>query len=780
MSSVFIPAPFPFRTTHSINELCEKRFEESGWTGVYTTDIEDLAGALEEVYQLGIDDLSWVEIEALCIDANTDVATPAPLNALYPAASPPRIRIPSGADEAAKKAAAIHRLVAQDMERPLVPRQVGRVFEEATNAQLRASLRLCGVIPPHEYHDNRAVLVAAYLKAPMVLSNVAQCAHLSGQAKWCDAQIGASTLLSDGGPYEFYPDCLVYGGESEATQVAVSQLPPGVVAAQGLASQQQASLLAPNGATGAGAPSPIPGGPHSPSMPPPAYAAAPANPVMAALMAQLQASQQEALQLKAQLASPARPVGGSLFRQPPPTPIPSVATPLVVTPPPMPKPLGGPGVTPPKVTGAPVPLFGPAAVPALPGAVGAGQVERAQQAKGMVQALHARIAKFPGPTGAGLLAKLADAEAQFVAGAWTPTMFWNWMSQGQEGVSQNEQADLRARLALAPPGPGATHVAPTPVVAPPVVKKRKAADSDSDEEDLASLTQAAYQPMDGCLTGKAKTAMEAVVEMVVANSGAPAERKAYLATDKVEQDAEREAAKECRNWQLLHQTVTRQEWCDKLKSIRVTWEAARVAQTMLEKLLRQVPQDTSQDVAVANATLDTLVKQKTFELRGLENRMDIYMQAHEMMRTSGESIVTIDKWVEDREGEHVKKSASALVREQQLAKIRKSATQKMQNEVVSIQLAHAKVGVFPGSVPGGMPSMGGMGMPQGPAPMWAGFGGGGGDSPGGCLGVAARAGPWRGQAGRTVALCLGGQGGGLRQDCAVGGAGRVPPDHQHG
>ena len=129
MSNVSVPAPFPFRTTHSINELCEKRFEESGWTGVYTTDIEDLAGALEEVYQLGLDDLSWVEIEALCIDANTDVATPAPLNALYPAASPPRIRIPSGADEAAKKAAAIHRLVAQDMERPLVPRQVGRVFE---------------------------------------------------------------------------------------------------------------------------------------------------------------------------------------------------------------------------------------------------------------------------------------------------------------------------------------------------------------------------------------------------------------------------------------------------------------------------------------------------------------------------------------------------------------------------------------------------------------------------------------------------------------------------
>jgi len=268
MDNFLIPAPFPFRTTHSISELCEIRFQESGWTGVYTTDIEDLAGALEEVYKLGLEDLSWVEMEQLCIDANADVGTPSPLNALYPAASPPRIRIPSGTDEAAKKAAAIHRLVAQDMERPLVPRQVGRVFDEATNAQLRASLRVCGVIPQHEFHDNRAMLVAAYLKAPMVLSNVAQCAHLSGQMRWCDAQIGASTIMSDGDPYEFYPDCLVYGGESEATQVAVSQLPPGVIAAQVLASQPQVSQIVPNGAPGAAAPSAIPGGPHSPSMPP--------------------------------------------------------------------------------------------------------------------------------------------------------------------------------------------------------------------------------------------------------------------------------------------------------------------------------------------------------------------------------------------------------------------------------------------------------------------------------------------------------------------------------
>ena len=90
-------------------------------------------------------------------------------------------------------------------------------------------------------------------------------------------------------------------------------------------------------------------------------------------------------------------------------------------------------------------------------------------------------------------------------------------------------------------------VVPTPVVPPPGGTKRKVVDSDIDEEDLTSLSQAAYQPVDGCLTGKAKSAMEAVLEMVVANAGAPAERKAYLSTDKVEQDAEREAAKECGN-----------------------------------------------------------------------------------------------------------------------------------------------------------------------------------------------------------------------------------------
>ena len=189
-------------------------------------------------------------------------------------------------------------------------------------------------------------------------------------------------------------------------------------------------------------------------------------------------------------------------------------------------------------------------------------METAKQAKGMVQALRVRIGKFPGPVSPDLLVKLADAEAQFVADTWTPTQVWDWMTQGQEGVAQKEQADLRARMAQALPVP--TPVAPTPVVPPPVVKKRKAADSDNDEEDLASLTAAAYQPVDGCLTGKAATAMEAMLEMVVANAGAPAERKAFLSSDKVEQDAEREAAKECRNLQIMHQRVTRQEWCDKL------------------------------------------------------------------------------------------------------------------------------------------------------------------------------------------------------------------------
>ena len=48
-----------------------------------------------------------------------------------------------------------------------------------SNAQLRVSLRLCGVFPPYEYYCRREVLVKAYIKAQMVLSNVAQCTHSS-------------------------------------------------------------------------------------------------------------------------------------------------------------------------------------------------------------------------------------------------------------------------------------------------------------------------------------------------------------------------------------------------------------------------------------------------------------------------------------------------------------------------------------------------------------------------------------------------------------------------
>ena len=74
------------------------------------------------------------------------------------------------------------------------------MFEEATNAQLHASLRLCGVLPQPEYYNKRSVRVAAYVKAPMVLSNLAQCAHLAGQQRWSDAEVGSSTVLLDGEP----------------------------------------------------------------------------------------------------------------------------------------------------------------------------------------------------------------------------------------------------------------------------------------------------------------------------------------------------------------------------------------------------------------------------------------------------------------------------------------------------------------------------------------------------------------------------------------------------
>ena len=126
----------PYQTTHSLSELCETHFEKSGWTGDFTTDIEGLRSALEDVYTLGFEDLSWEELEKVCSDSNADAATPSPLTALYPDAVVPRIRIPNDPCPIVKRAQAIGRLAAQDMERPLVPRtrSEDRVFEEATNA----------------------------------------------------------------------------------------------------------------------------------------------------------------------------------------------------------------------------------------------------------------------------------------------------------------------------------------------------------------------------------------------------------------------------------------------------------------------------------------------------------------------------------------------------------------------------------------------------------------------------------------------------------------------
>ena len=77
------PAQLSFRTTHSINELCESFFMKSGWTGEYTTDIEDLASGFEDVYKLGFDNLSWEELEMTLSDANADVNASSPLNKLY-------------------------------------------------------------------------------------------------------------------------------------------------------------------------------------------------------------------------------------------------------------------------------------------------------------------------------------------------------------------------------------------------------------------------------------------------------------------------------------------------------------------------------------------------------------------------------------------------------------------------------------------------------------------------------------------------------------------------
>ena len=67
-----------------MSELCETHFEKSGWTGDFTTDIEGLRSALEDVYTLGFEDLSWEELEKVCSDSNADAATPPPLTALYP------------------------------------------------------------------------------------------------------------------------------------------------------------------------------------------------------------------------------------------------------------------------------------------------------------------------------------------------------------------------------------------------------------------------------------------------------------------------------------------------------------------------------------------------------------------------------------------------------------------------------------------------------------------------------------------------------------------------
>ena len=102
----------PYQTTHSLSELCETHFEKSGWTGDFTTDIEGLRSALEDVYTLGLEDLSWEELEKVCSDSNADATTPSPLTALYPDAVVPRIRIPSAPAELVKRAQAIGRLAA--------------------------------------------------------------------------------------------------------------------------------------------------------------------------------------------------------------------------------------------------------------------------------------------------------------------------------------------------------------------------------------------------------------------------------------------------------------------------------------------------------------------------------------------------------------------------------------------------------------------------------------------------------------------------------------------
>ena len=202
------------------------------------------------------------------------------------------------------------------------------------------------------------------------------------------------------------------------------------------------------------------------------------------------------------------------------------------------------------------------------------QQARAQQAKSSVQQLQARISAFPGPTSAGPLSTLADAEAQVVAGTFTPQQFWDWIAQGNASITKKEQADFGAKLALAAvvPAPVPTPVRTpvrTPVAPSPTARKRTAADSDDNDESVLTAWQtAAYQPVDGCLSGKAASLFEAVQEVVVAISGAPAQRNAFLASDRVEQDAKVVARKEARQLQILHQCVTRQEGQDKLLDLQ--------------------------------------------------------------------------------------------------------------------------------------------------------------------------------------------------------------------
>ena len=686
----------PYQTTHSLSELCETHFEKSGWTGDFTTDIEGLRSALEDVYTLGFEDLSWEELEKVCSDSNADAATPSPLTALYPDAVVPRIRIPNDPCPIVKRAQAIGRLAAQDMERSLVPRtrSEDRVFEEATNAQLRASLRLCGQFPPYEYYSKRDVLIAAYVKAPMVLSNLAQCEHLAGKVNWVDAEVGKSTILSDGGPYEFYPDCLRYGDDMAATPVPETAEQRVAKLEQQLKASQAELLAAKVGGAG-GAP-----------------------------MASAGAGPSAGISLR-----PPTPLTGISLRAipPPPAYAPSAGPAPIPVPVPKPTPVPVVGSAP-----APAPLVAGPSAGVMPfGGLSVAQLEqqaRQQQAQAHVQQLSSRISVFPGATCTSLLASLANAERGFVDGSWTPTQFWDWIAQGNAGMAQKEQASFQAQLAQmqaqAMTSPVPTPL-PTPVVPPRTAPKRKVVDSDdeADEADLSAWQTAAFQPVDGCLSGKATTLQEAVQEMVVATSGLPAQRKAYLASDRAEQDAQFVARKEARQLQILHQCVTRQEWQDKLMDLRVLWEAAKSSQLMMQKLLRQLPSDGSQDSAVARASMEVLVLQKTTELSGLDSRMMVYLEAHEMAHTSNDSVATIDKWVADRVEELTPKSVAVVKREGQMAKIRKTSTLQMQNEIISIQLAQTKAGY--GGAPPMMPmQMPGMGMLSPPVPpqAWPGVG----------------------------------------------------------